>query len=109
MKARVGQKGPWKVLNWHHGIFGRKIPSSLSKVSRIWLFLCGITLLAIWIERNDLTFNNNKWDEKKMEGDILQSLWNYVGIAWGKALKDSKNVSTYDEVIAKFNMVGGRG
>lgn len=44
-----------------------------------------------------------------MEGDILQRLWNYVGIAWGKALKDSKKESTYDEVIAKFNMVGGRG
>lgn len=34
MKARLGQKGPLKILDWQHGIFGKKIPSSLSEISR---------------------------------------------------------------------------
>lgn len=42
-----------------------------------------------------------------MQGNISQSLLNYARIAWGKALKDSKKESTFDDVLAKFDMVGG--
>ena len=88
MMAKGDQRGPWKELDWHHGLFEKKIPSSLSKVSRIWLLLRGITL---WSMRNDLTFNNDiKWDMNKMQGNIWLGLLDY---AWGKALKDSKKVA----------------
>lgn len=32
---------------------------------------------------------------------------NYARIAWDKALKESKKESTYDNVLAKFDMVCG--
>jgi hypothetical protein len=40
----------------------KKIPSSLHKCSRIRLLLRKITFWRIWVERNDLTFSNNRWD-----------------------------------------------
>lgn len=63
MKACTNRMVPWKELDWYHGIFGKKIPSSLGKVYRIWPLLRGITLWTMWIERNDLTVNNSRWDE----------------------------------------------
>lgn len=44
MKARLGQKERWRPLDWQHGIFKKKIPKTLGKLSRIWLMLRGITI-----------------------------------------------------------------
>ena len=66
--------GPWKVLDWQHMNFGKKIPSSLSKVCKTWLLLKGITL---W----------NTWIENILQANIWQSLLEYTRIAWDKALK----------------------
>ena len=35
VKASSNQMGPWKVVDWQHGNFGKKISSSLSKVSHL--------------------------------------------------------------------------
>lgn len=29
-KAKLGQAGPWRLLDWQHGIFGKKVPTFLS-------------------------------------------------------------------------------
>lgn len=59
MKFRVGEKGLWRACDWQHVIFGKIISSSLSNFFRTWLLLCGIPLWTNWMERNDLTFNDN--------------------------------------------------
>ena len=41
-----------------------------------------------------------------MQGNIWQGLLDYARIAWRKALKEFKK-STYDDVLAKFDIVGG--
>jgi hypothetical protein len=63
---RSGQKKPWKPRDGQHGIFEKKIPKALNTLSSIWLLLRRITTWAIWVERNDLTFNNNRWDSTKL-------------------------------------------
>ena len=68
----------WKPLDWQHKIFGKEIMSSLSKFSKIWLFLRIIMLWSIWMERIDLVFNNIKWDIKKVQ----QMIWQYARHAW---------------------------
>jgi hypothetical protein len=42
----------------NYGIFWKKVPSSMSKLLRVWLLLRGVTFRFLWVERNDLTFNN---------------------------------------------------
>lgn len=37
LKAKLGQKGPWWPLDWQHGIFGKVVPSSMSKFLQLWL------------------------------------------------------------------------
>lgn len=32
LKARLEQKGPWRLLDWHHGIFMKKNPNFLSSM-----------------------------------------------------------------------------
>lgn len=100
--------GSWKTLDWQHGMFGEKTPSSLSKVSRIWLLLRVITFWTFWIERNNLTFNNTRWEEKKMQGTIGQRLVDYARIAWDIAFKESKKATTFDNMLAKFDMMWGK-
>lgn len=60
IKSRPGQKGVVEI----NGISGKKIPTSIGKYSRNLLLLRGITLWAIWVERNDRIFNNNRRDAK---------------------------------------------
>jgi hypothetical protein len=52
-KAQLGQREPWRPLDWQHGIFVKKIPSTLSKLSKVWVLLRGVTLGIIWIDMND--------------------------------------------------------
>lgn len=62
------------------GFLERKFPHHLAKVSRIQLRLRGITLWTIWIKRNGLTFNNSRWDDKKVHGIMWQGLLSYARI-----------------------------
>lgn len=77
-----------------HGIFNAKNPpSTLSKVSRIWLLLWDITLWTIWVERNDCTFNNNKQEEKGMQQSFWQSILKYAKIDCNIAHKDAEKAN----------------
>lgn len=83
MKAKGRQSGPWKPPDWQHGIFGMKFPTSLSKISRI--------------ERNDLTFNNNRWQVTKTIQMIRHNLLDNARIAWDTTHKDADRTAIYDE------------
>ena len=50
------------------GSFGEEIEVSLSlsKLSRGLVVVRGITMWIIWVKKNDLTYNNNRWDGKKL-------------------------------------------
>ncbi len=43
------------------------LPSSLRKFSFLWSLLCSVTLWCIWIERNDLVFNDIKSHDFKLD------------------------------------------
>jgi hypothetical protein len=98
------------IIGWREGLglFGKEITSSLSKTSRIWLSLCGITLWTIRIERIVLIFSMTRWDEHKVQGTLWHNNFDYARIAWEKTLKDSENKYAYDDVLAKFDMGGGK-
>lgn len=70
MKAQ--KQGPqrafWWPISW---IPKKKISTSLSKCWKIYLLLRGITGWTIWVEKNDLTFNNNEWDARV----VKQMIW----------------------------------
>jgi len=86
-------------------IFGKKIPLAFSKISRIWLLLQGMTLWTIWVERNDRIFINSRWEEKKMQESIVQSILEYVRIDWDIARKDVEKATMHNVPIDKYNKV----
>ena len=74
---------PFKV------ICSKEIPSTLCKLSRVWLLLLVVTLWTLCIERNDLIFSNTKWDDpkKNKKQKIWQSILDYAIIAWDSTCK----------------------
>jgi hypothetical protein len=43
---------------WSTVLFNNPLPSRVKKLSAVWSLLKGVTLWAIWIERNELVFND---------------------------------------------------
>jgi hypothetical protein len=58
------------------------LPSSLRKFSVLWSLLCSVTLWRIWIERNDLVFNDIKWHDFKLNSLIREDLLDDGRIMW---------------------------
>ena len=56
------------------------------------------------MERNDLRFNNHKWDAKKTQQEIWQSLLAYARSAWDIACKD---VDINDDALGKHDEIWG--
>ena len=87
-----------RLLDWHHVILGKKTPSSSCKFFIIWFYLKGFALWTMWLERNDLTFNNARWEET----EIHQTIWQgFVRIAWNQPPIDSKRDATHDNILVK--------
>jgi len=81
MKERLNKMHYKNYWNGNLEILGRKfLPRSLN-ASRLWLLLRRITMWTIWVERNDLTFNGNRWDVKETNQMIWQGLLVYNRIA----------------------------
>jgi hypothetical protein len=81
MKERLNKMHYKNHWNGNMEILGRKfLPHSLN-ASRFWLLLRRITMWTIWVERNDLTFNGNRWDVKETNQMIWQGLLVYNRIA----------------------------
>ncbi len=56
-------------------------------MENIWSLLRGITLRTLWIERNDLVFNNKRWNVVKIHKIILDALLDYGRAAWNRCMK----------------------
>ena len=66
----------------------------------VWLLLRGVMFWAIWIARNDLTFNNIKYDTRIIQQMIWQRILEYTRIAWDtKADKEF----IYNDTIEKYD------
>lgn len=75
MLAKSGQSGQWKALDHQHGIFGKKIPSTLSKVSRIWLLLRVATLWTTGLKEITLPLTIGGRQTNSMTSDLGISSW----------------------------------
>ena len=51
-------------------LFGERVPRKYGPKVKIWHLLRGITLLTIWIERNDHVFNQVEWHLAKVKHKI---------------------------------------
>jgi hypothetical protein len=62
-------------------------------------------LWTIWIERNDLAFNSNKWDVKKVQQTTWQGLLAYARNVWEKALKKAEKAYICGKFHDKFKLL----
>ncbi len=56
-------------------------------VENIWSLPRGITLMTLWIEWNDLVFNNQRWNVVKIHKVIWDALLDYGRAAWNICVK----------------------
>jgi hypothetical protein len=66
-----GERGPWQLYNWKQGIFSNCIPHHFDKVKKIWMVVRGIVVWLLWLEYNDIVFNDIRWPRE----NILRKVW----------------------------------
>ena len=76
------RSGNYDCFNWKQALFGERIPKKYSKTIKIWHLLRGITMWTIWIERNDMVFNQTQWHEARVKQRIWNELIIYGKIEW---------------------------
>jgi hypothetical protein len=59
----------------------------VQRVENIWSLLRGITLSTLWIEPNDLVFNNERWNVAKIHKIIWDALLDYGRGAWNRCMR----------------------
>ncbi len=74
-------------IHWKQCVFAAKSPRQVQRVENIWCLLKGITLWTLWIERNDLVFNNERWNVVKIHKVIWDALLDYGRVAWNRCMK----------------------
>ncbi len=81
-----GNKPSWVVgpLHWKQSVFATKSPRRMQHVESIWSLLRGITL---WIEWNDLVFNNERWNVGKIHKVIWDALLDYGRVVWNRCMR----------------------
>jgi hypothetical protein len=84
------RSGNYDSFNWKQAIFGERLPRKYGPKIKIWHLLRGITLWAIWIERNDMVFNHKQWHETRVKHHIWDELILYAKVAWERVLKHIK-------------------
>lgn len=95
-------EAPWTRPRMKSAIFAARMPRKLYKIRRIWLLLRGIVLWSIWLARNDMVFNRQKWPSQQLCSVIWQGLTDYGRVAWGRVL--SANTSKErTKATARFN------
>jgi hypothetical protein len=82
--ADGNSQGPWRPLTWKQGIFSECIPRRFDRVKKVWMAICGIVLWQLWLERNDVVFNNLRWSKEKMVQRIWLGLADYGRKEWAK-------------------------
>lgn len=69
-------------FNWKQGLFNDKLPRRFRSVYKIWDLLRGVIVWTLWIARNDMVFNGNKWNQQKILHTIWLGLVDYSRLAW---------------------------
>ena len=82
--------GNYDCFNWKQALFGERLPKKYGPKIKIWHLLRGITLWAIWIERNDRVFNHEQWHETRLKHHVWDELILYAKTAWEWVLKNIK-------------------
>jgi hypothetical protein len=67
-------------------LFGVKLKSRIKHLNPIWHLLQGIALWTIWVERNDLVFNQKQWSQHHVESFVWGHFLDYGGLAWKEVL-----------------------
>ena len=81
--------------------------SRLSKISRNWHILTGITLMTRWIVELGLNFNYNRCNGKKTQHNVWQGLLECAMIVGAKARKEAVSTFNYKEVIDNLTRFQG--
>lgn len=96
-------KGPWQMLTWKQGIFSDSIPRKFNGIKRVWMELRTTVLWALWIERNDMVFNNARWPTEKLLQHVWSGMLDYGRVEWDKAkIKEKSHPSTPRVLVTKF-------
>ncbi len=74
-------------LHWKQCVFAAKSLRQVQRVENIWSLLRGITLSTLWIEPNDLVFNNERWNVAKIHKIIWDALLDYGRVAWNRCMR----------------------
>jgi hypothetical protein len=74
-------------LHWKQCVFVAKSPRQVKCVENIWSLPRGITLWNLWIEWNDLVFNNKRWNVVKIHKVIWDALLVYGRANWNRCMK----------------------
>jgi hypothetical protein len=71
--------------------------------------LRGITLWALWIEQNDLVFNNERWNVGKIHKVIWDALLDYGTATWNRCMRlIKKTLRVERKLLEKFDKSSGR-
>jgi len=83
-----GYKPSWVVapLYWKQSVLAAKSPRQVQH-ENIQSLLRGITLCTLWIEWNDLVFNNERWNVVKIHKVIWDALLDYGRAAWNRCTR----------------------
>lgn len=76
--------GPWQILSWKQGIFSHRIPRKFDSVKRIWMEIRTAVLWSLWLERNDVVFNNTRWTEERMRQHVWSEILDYGRVEWDR-------------------------
>ncbi len=68
-------------MQWKHATSTTRVPKHLHHVENIWSSFKCIILWSIWIEHNDLVFNNVRWDGFRIQKAIWDALLDYGRVA----------------------------
>lgn len=78
-------QGPWSSFNWKQGNFSDRIPQKFDQLCSIWMALRTVILWTLWLERNDVAFNDEKWPANKVLHRIWLGLIDYGRVEWKKS------------------------
>ncbi len=107
-----GYKPSWVVApqHWKQSVLAAKSPRQVQHVENIQSLLRGITLCTLWIEWNDLVFNNERWNVIKIHKVIWDALLDYGRAAWNRCMRLIKKIPKIKKqtLFEKFDKSWGR-
>jgi hypothetical protein len=58
------------TFNSWHAFFAQQLSRNFQALHNIWIYLRNVTLWSLWVAKNDITFNQQRWLRAKLEGTI---------------------------------------